>query len=161
MAMLGVSGRAPSIRSLATEKPPLSTTTIVTGLPTSTALRSAAAMIALASVNPMLTGKLLQPDARRSAHQRRGLGVELAVIDKLDRGAVGIGDVAELRIVLRPLHRLGVADADVAQMGEKAVPVRDLDGEMRRRHAAPVLLGNRREMQVEISPRQQQHVGVA
>src|SRR5882757_692563 len=130
MAMLGVSGRAPSMRSLTTEKPPVSTTVIVTGLPISIALRCAAATSALASVNPMLMPR--SPES--SVHRGGGLGVELAVIDQLDHGAVGIGDVAELRIVLRALDHLGVTDPDALEMLEKAIPILDLDGEMRRRH---------------------------
>src|SRR5882672_2352636 len=130
--MLGVSGRAPSIRSLTTENPPLSTTTMVTGLPISIALRCAAATIALASANRMLMPRSPEDASACSLHRGGGLGMKLAVIDKLDHRAIGIGDVAEFRVVLRALDRLGVANTDALQMLEKAVPILDLDGEMRR-----------------------------
>ena len=42
--------------------------------------------------------------------------MHLAVVDKLDRRAIGIGDVAEFLIVLRPLDRFGVAHADTFEM---------------------------------------------
>src|SRR5262249_51703152 len=160
MAMLGVSGRAPSMRSLTIEKPPLSTTTIVTGLPISIALRWAAATRARASASRMLMPRSPQPFANCSFHRGGGLGVQRAMIDKLDHRAVGIGDVAELRIVLRALDRPGVAYADALEMLEKAIPVLDFDREVRRRHPAPVFLRHRREVQIEVAAREQQNAGI-
>src|SRR4029077_13639088 len=78
-------------------------------------------------------------DCWRAPHSDAGVSgeaVALSVIDDFDHGVVGIVDVAELRLVLRPFDRLAVPHADLLEVREEAVPVFHLHRVVKRRHAA-------------------------